>query len=291
MKRWFPFKRKSHSRPVRSGANGRRMTGVVTDLTPKTQLVLKSIAAFAILIVTICVSWWLFQTYYFGSQRLFSLRNVHENVVITTGKTLTPDLIREVLGLREGINLFSLPIRQKRCELLEQAPNIRDISIVRRMPDKIQITITEREPIARVGANGRVVDEEGVVFIRYAGTGGLPMIKGNDGLAQVKPGDRLHGSEMAAVNLVHNAMRPECRIRLLVVDTTREDYLLLTLFDHRQAKFAWNGMKDNAKETVVRMQRQLDQLAMAMESEIGHSCLLWDATQSGRIFGTPTNFD
>jgi len=231
--------------------------------------------------------WKLFENYYFRSQKLFVLRNLSRNVTITTGKTLTPDLVCEVLGIREGINLFSLPIELKRRELLDQAPNIRDISIVRRMPDKLAITIIEREPIARVGSNGRVVDEEGVVFVRYAGTGGLPIVKGSDEFAQIKPGDRLHGMNMAAVQLVNCSLRPECRLRLLVVDTSKDDYLFLTLSDHRQAKLAWDGMQDDEKDTEVKMQKQFDKLAKAMDSEIGRPCQLWDATHPGRIFATP----
>ncbi len=289
---WFPLKkRKDKARLGRFAVGGRRVTGVVTDLPAGVTFALGLAAFLVFLGVGVWGCWSLFESYYFRSQHLFVLKDLRNNVTITTGKTLTPDLVCEVLGLREGVNLFSLAISQKRNELLEQAPNIRDISIVRRMPDKMSITIIEREPIARVGSNGRVVDEEGVVFIRYAGTGGLPMIKGADGFLQLKPGDRLHGNEMAAVRLVHNAMRPECRLRLLVLDTTKEDYLLLTLSDHRQAKFAWDGMQDEGKNTVARMQRQFDQLAQAMESEIGRPCLLWDATHPGRIFGMPPGIE
>lgn len=281
------FFRKGKARPSRFSFNNRRVTGVVTGLPRGVKVPLfllvfvMGVAGFG------WGSWELFETYYFRSQKLFVLRDLRNNVTITTGKTLTPDLVCEVLGLREGINLFSLKIEQKRQELLEQAPNIRDITIIRRMPDKINITIIEREPIARVGSNGRVVDDEGVVFIRYAGTGGLPMIKGDDEFAQIKPGDRVHGNEMAAVRLVSNSLRPECRLRILVLDTTKEDYLLLTLSDHRQAKFAWDGMQDEEKNTEAKMQKQFDQLAKAMESDIGRPCLQWDATHPGRIFGTP----
>ena len=99
--------------------------------------------------------------------------------------------------------------------------------------------------------------------------------------------DRIHGNEMAAVRLVNNSLRPECRLRMLVLDTTKDDYLLLTLSDHRQAKFAWDGMQDEEKNTETKMQKQFDQLAKSMESDIGRPCLQWDATHPGRIFGTP----
>ncbi|MEI7899436.1 MAG: FtsQ-type POTRA domain-containing protein [bacterium] len=284
--KWKFFKR-DKARPSRFALSNRRVTGVVTDL-PRGMKVSLFLLVFTIgVAVSGWGSWKLFETYYFRSHTLFVLRDLRNSVTITTGKTLTPELVCEVLGIREGINLFTLKIEQKRQELLEQAPNIRDITIVRRMPDKINITIIEREPIARVSANGRVVDEEGVVFIRYAGTGGLPMIKGDDEFAQIKPGDRVQGNEMAAVRLVNNTLRPVCRLRILVVDTTKEDYLLLTLSDHRQAKFAWDGMQDEKKDTEAKMQKQFDHLEKAMENEMGRGRLMWNAMLPGRIFAMP----
>jgi cell division septal protein FtsQ len=281
------FFKRTNARPGKLASGNRRVTGVVTGLPSGVKLALGLLALAGGVALASTVGWKLFETYYFRSKQLFVLRDLRTSVSITTGKTLTPDLVCEVMGLREGVNLFSIAIDQKRRELMEQAPNIRDISIVRRMPDKVAITIIEREPIARVGSNGRVVDEDGVVFVRYADTGGLPMIKGSDLLSQVKPGDRLRGKEMAAVKLVSNALRPASRLRLLVLDAAKDDYLLLTLSDHRQAKIAWDGMSDDEKDTEAKMQRQFDQLAMAMESEIGRNCLMWDATHPGRIFATP----
>ncbi len=266
---------------------GRRVTGVVTELPAGVKFALTLLVCLVVLSFGVWGVWTLFNAYYFRSRSLFVLRDLRNDVTITTGKTLTPDLVCEVLGLREGVNLFSIPIDRKRLELLEQAPNIRDITIVRRMPGKLNITIVEREPIARVGSNGRVVDGEGVVFIRYAGTGGLPLIKGADGFAQIKPGERLRGNELAAVRLIGNTLRPECKLRLLAVDAAKADYLLLTFSDYRQAKFAWDGMADEQKDTVAKMQSHLDNLADAMNSEIGRPHVMWDATLPSRIFAMP----
>ena len=284
--KWGFFKR-GKSRTSRFALGSRRVTGVVTDLPGWVKVALALAVCAAVLAGGAWGGWALFNAYYFRGQELFVLRDVRNNVAITTGKTLTPDLVCEVLELKEGKNLFSIPIEQKRRELLEQAPNIREITSVRRMPDKMKITIIEREPIARVGSNGRVVDEEGVVFIRYAGTGGLPMIKGSDEFSQIKPGERLRGTEMAAVRLVNNTLRPECKLRLLAVDAAKEDYLLLTFSDYRQARFAWEGMQDEQKNTAAKMQFHFDNLAKAMESVIGKPRLMWDATLPGRIFAMP----
>jgi cell division protein FtsQ len=287
----FGFFKRSSASPGKVASGNRRVTGVVTGLPGGVKLALWALAAACGAALLAAACWKLFGAYYCRSNELFALKDLRTGVVITTGKTLTPDLVCEVMGLREGVNLFSIDIDQKRHELMEQAPNIRDISIVRRMPDKIAITIIEREPIARVGSNGRVVDEEGVVFVRYADTGRLPMIRGSDVLAQVKPGDRLRGIELAAVKLVTSSLRPDGRLRLLVLDAAKDDYLLLTLSDHRQAKIAWEGMTDEEKDTEAKMQLQFDRLALAMESEIGRGCLMWDATHPGRIFAVPPGVD
>lgn len=277
---------KGKKRGNRLMKSGRRVTGVVTDLPASVKLTAAFMACVVVLLLGVWGVWKLFIAYYFKGQSLFVLRDLRSSVVIVTGRTLTPDLICEKLGLREGVNLFSIPIEEKRRELLEQAPNIREISIVRRMPDKLAITIVEREPIARVGSHGRVVDKEGVVFIRYAGTGGLPLIKGTE-FSQIKPGERLHGNELAAVRLIHSTLRPECSMRLLAVDASKEDYLLLTFSDYRQAKFAWRGMANDLKEPDVLMQRHFDNLAKAMESEIGKPRMMWDATLPDRVFAMP----
>lgn len=289
--KWKIFKRKTTPSLRRASANGRRMTGIQTGvhLPPKIKF---GLIIFSVLMATWLIAhggWALFSHYYFKTAPIFELRDLRQNITVHTGKTLTPEVICGVLGLREGVNVFDLPIEQKRIELMERAANIRNITIVRRMPNKLIITIIEREPIARIGitgTEGRVVDEEGVVFNRNAGIGALPFIKGADNLAHLKPGDRLHGMAMSAVRLVVSAQRPEVRLRLLELDTVKEDYLLLTFSDHRQAKFAWDGMDDDEKDTTSRMQAHFDELGTFMESEAGRICLMWDARVQGRIAAT-----
>ncbi|MEI7945670.1 MAG: FtsQ-type POTRA domain-containing protein [bacterium] len=289
--KWNIFKNKPTPQQGRAPANGRRVTGVQTgvEIPPKFKFAL---IIFSVILSTLLLchgGWSAFNYYYFGSSKLFELRNLRHTITVNTGKTLTPEVIYGVLGLKEGENVFELPIEQKRKELMERTANIRDISIVRRMPNKLIITIIEREPIARVGISGtegRVVDEEGVVFNRNAGIGALPFIKGADNIAGLKPGDRLHGMAMSAVRLVINAQRPEVRLRLLELDTVREDYLMLTFSDHRQAKFAWDGMDDDEKDTMAKMQAHFDELGTFMESEAGRICLMWDARVQGRIAAT-----
>jgi hypothetical protein len=289
--KWTLFKSKTTPPPGRSPGTGRRVTGIQTgiELPPKVKL---GLLLMFILLTTwlVCQGGWsLFNHYYFNSSPIFTLKDLRKNVTVTTGKTLTAEVICGVLRLTEGVNVFELPIEQKRRDLLEGMANIRDLTIVRRMPNKLIITIIEREPIARIGVKGtegRVIDEEGVVFNRNAGIGALPLIKGSENIASLKPGDRLRGIDMSAVRLVNCAQRPEVRLRLLELDTVKDDYLLLTFSDHRQAKFAWEGMDDDEKDTFAKMQSHFDDLARLMETEAGSICLMWDARVQGRIAAT-----
>jgi len=276
-------KPKNKLEPVRD--DGRRVTGVATELPFAVRLGLKC-GAFVLALGVLCFGGKvLFTQYYHRAPGVFVMSDVRRDVTITTGKTLTPDFFHDVWGLKDNMNPFSLSIQDERKKLMAFAPNIKDMKIVRYLPDKMTISVTEREPIARigVGTDGRVVDEEGIVFSRYAGVGGLPLITGSDTLLLTHPGDRLRDIPMAAVRLVYSMQRPEVRLRLLEVRVVRDDYLNLTMSDHRQAKFAWGGMEDEDKDTVRQMQKHFDELAGYMDSELGKHCLVWEARVPGRI--------
>lgn len=281
------FKRKRRGRKgtrLSSGWSG--LSGVFNELPRGTRLLMSVAGGAVALLVASLATWWLFNYYYYKCGGIFELDNLRDNITIVTGTTLTEELICEVVGLHEGVNLFDIPIDQRRQELIEQAPNIKSMSITRTLPRNMSITVIEREPIAKVGDEGKVVDNEGVVFVRYAQTGGLPLITGSDSLSLIKQGDRLSHVEAAALRVVESLQRPTCGLRLLVADVSRDDYMLLTFDNHRQAKLCWHGMNDEKLDTRAQMEAQLDMLDKLMNSEVGSSCLMWDARVPGRIAAT-----
>lgn len=279
-------KKKSPSRL--EGSSKRRRTGNIPEIPRGLRYALETIAAVVLLFL---VGWGCKALFYlyFKTNPQFKLRNLHQDVQILTGKTVTPDLVVQAFGLKEGKNLFDANIEEGAKRFMI-TPNIRDITITRELPGKLNITILEREPIARVNVKqqGWVVDEDGVIFVRYVGTANLPMIILSDEYAQAKQGDQLNGLERAAVRVVKSLMRPECSTRLLELDARKSDYLTLMFRDFRKAKFAWKGM-DNpcSDEGDAALALQLDRLVKSMNSEIGRSRQFWDATQSGRIFAMP----
>lgn len=277
------FLKRKKGRGGRGSAAGRRMTGVQRELPVGVSFALKAAVGILIAIALLVGVGKIFQNYYFHGDDLFVLRDLHNSVSITTGKTLKADLVCEILGLKKGVNLFSIPIEAKRREMLERAPNIRSMEIVRQLPDKISVSIVERDPVARVGRSGQVVDEEGVVFVCYAGTGTMPFIKGSDATLEFVPGDRLHGLDKAAIQVVMEGLRPQSRMRLAMVDASKSDYLLLTLIDNRQAKLAWEGMGRGGPNATERLRRQMDELEKVLESEIGKASRVFNATIPGRV--------
>ena len=163
-------------------AGGRRTTGV-RELPPAARFLLVWGGCLLGTVLLLYGSWTLFKNYYFKTRSLFVISDVHKDVTITSGKMIKPDLILERFGISNGVNQFSVDIDQRREDLM-QTPNIRDVRIKRTLPDKLDVTIVEREPVARIsaGARGLVSDETGVIFMRYADIAMLPVIRVSDEL-------------------------------------------------------------------------------------------------------------
>ncbi len=208
---------------------------------------------------------------------------VLRRLTIVTGTTMNEMLVREYLGLHEGMPLFDLDIERRRQDLLSDAPNIRSITITRRLPSRMEVRIVEREPVGRVGRSGQVIDSEGVIFPRYVGVDHLPVLTGLEGI-EVQPGARLDGLGLAAVHLLAALTRPELSLPVATVDLSHPDYLQLSLADQRLVKLCWKGMETSSVEARNALVRRLQKLLAAMA--VAPQRRVWDATvaDESRIF-------
>ncbi|MFO7937672.1 MAG: FtsQ-type POTRA domain-containing protein [Kiritimatiellia bacterium] len=229
--------------------------------------------------------------YYRGQGTLFVIEDVAENVIIDTGRAVTPDLVKMFLGITNGVHLFSIDVNDKRDNLLKNRPGIKDITIKRVLPDHMVVTVIERKPVARVGREGEVVDEEGVVFARSSrNTFYLPLIcreKVEHKTESPMPGEKLQGMDMAAVMLATSLFRPECNSRIERIDTSSSRYLYLTFDDGREASIAWENMTECTPVSQKKMIQQFDRLISCMETDVGKVHHLWNAQHSDRIYGRP----
>jgi hypothetical protein len=202
-----------------------------------------------------------------------------------------PDIITLYFGLTNGANLATIPFAELRDKLLGRIPNIADLKIERRLPNRVTITVVEREPAVRITTlkgradSGRVADLEGVVFPFSSNVSALPVIRE----ATATPaGKRLTGMAAAAVRLVEEAALPELAdLSVLEVDTTHADYLLVTLGDYSRARIAWDRMCEDTRASRTSLTNQLTRLSKAIATRVITQPTLWHATDygsPGRVF-------
>ena len=227
--------------------------------------------------------------------------DVARQVTVTAGQNVKPEVIRESFGLTNGCNLAEIDFRRKRDETLAKIPNIRALTVTRHLPDRVDIVLEEREPVARLNvlddkgvarrtATGRVVDHEGVVFVRQAGTQMMPTIFERDG-SHTKPGQRLKGRALAALRLLEYC-RDGAAAELAIqrVDATRPDDLFAILGDYSQANIAWEGMDAPTAATQAAMEKQIDYFVKAYRTRLAvpsngiMSAVVWHATEPGVIY-------
>lgn len=113
---------------------------------------------------------------------LFTIRNVE----VTGGYV---SMIIDPAKLPRNILFF--PIDTVRNQILKDYPLVRSVTIRRRYPSTIIITITQRTPFAVVGRDNEIyaIDEEAVVLGKYPTTKDLPTV--SIPLPPMQPGDRI----------------------------------------------------------------------------------------------------
>jgi cell division protein FtsQ len=88
-----------------------------------------------------------------------------DNIDVTGMENVTKAQIMEVMGADIGRNIFFIPLAQQKAQL-EQIPWVESASVMRFVPNRLQIEIRERTPIAfaRVGARISLIDAGGTLM-------------------------------------------------------------------------------------------------------------------------------
>ena len=223
-------------------------------------------------------------------ERQCCLTDAGEQVEIAAGKILKAPLFVDHFHLTNGVNLAQVPFAKLRERLIRDTPNLRDIKIVRTLPNKVRIEVIERVPVVRViGAGAKAnpnytADTEGKVFwYPRRDTALLPIIREAKKDTSAA-GAKLSEMAMAALRLVEEAAAGEFAIlKIQEIDTFKQDYLFVTLGDSSRAKIAWEDMANNTKASRDSLRRQLTRLSQAMKSNVASGTKLWNATD----WGTP----
>ena len=223
------------------------------------------------------------------------IRDMASQVEITSGKMVRPGTIAEIFGLKVGANLAKIDFAAKREDVLKSIPNIRNIRITRRLPNKVVIAAEERTPIARMGfrgdrsITGRVVDADGMVFDCMRGTQTLPTMR-EPGKPGSQRGTFVRGRTLAALKLIETCRSPEfLELGVLEVDTSKHDFLVVTLGNYSRVKILWDEMDESAASGLTPTARKdllnrLTLLRNTIRSKVTPDAVIWNATIPGRIF-------
>ena len=232
----------------------------------------------------------------------FRVQDTAIDVVVTSsGVNVIPEIITFHFGLTNGANLATIPYEEKTRELIARNPNIRSISIERRLPHRVLVDVKEREPAAHLAAvkgskaTGLVVDYDGVVFRTFKAPSQLPVMR-ESAETRHTPGQRLEGHAYAALQLVHvladaaegKSGAPElAALRVREINTSKKDYLLVTLDDYSTAEIAWEHMGEESEVAQKSLLRQLVHLSQAIATRLTPRSTRWIVTEyekGGRVY-------
>ncbi len=112
----------------------------------------------------------------------------------------------------EGKNIFSVDLKELHRRLQTQYPNVEDLKVYRRFPDKIYIVAKRRDPVAVFSSRGKdmVIDEQGYAIAFDAkGYPDLPTINGVKLEQQPVLGKHLNSKEIEIALRIMRLMREQ----------------------------------------------------------------------------------
>ncbi len=178
-------------------------------------------------------------------------------IAVQTDGTLQREQVLKTAELREGLNIFSVNLAQVH-DRLQQLPQIDEVQVERKMPNEIDIQITERKPIAWITSEKSVADpfasdaaflvdargilmKEKKLLPEYLA---LPLITGCSSEALV-PGKAVDSFEAkAALELLRLTTTSfmQTRFQIREVDVAKGYCLLVTDKNHTQVMFGFEKL-------------------------------------------------
>ena len=187
------------------------------------------------------------------------------DIRVSTDGLLTRLQVLEIMEIEEGRNIFSIDLAKARTAL-DALPQVERLEVRRILPDRIDIRISERQPVAWVAkaadselglnSGAYLVDTRGYVMrMRKVMPEhlALPIITGVV-MEDVAPGQKLPTSEaLAALELIRASVE-DVRWQPRVVDVSKGYCLVVT--DQRRAKITFGF--DNIEGQLSRLRQLID---------------------------------
>jgi cell division septal protein FtsQ len=175
-----------------------------------------------------------------GAQRMYEKlfadneRFLIERLDVVSDGKLRVEHVRQFAHIEEGMNLFAVDLQQVR-DSLAAVPLVADVEVRRRLPDTLEVRISERVAIARLGDESTgypmAMDREGVVLGPGAVSAHLPFISGFR-MAGLRPGVQVdHPAVKTALEIVELCDTPQYSrfLKVARIDVGGTDHLDLRL--------------------------------------------------------------
>ncbi|HET7511136.1 MAG TPA: FtsQ-type POTRA domain-containing protein [Chthoniobacterales bacterium] len=180
-------------------------------------------------------------------------------IAIRTDGTLQRDQVLQNAGLREGLNIFSVNLAQVH-DRLEKLGQVDEVQVERRLPNEIDITITERKPIAwitsergitdpfasdaafLVDARGNLMKEKQLLPEYLA----LPVITGcsDEALAAGKTVSSFEAKAALELLRLTTTSFMQTRFQIREIDVSKGYCLLVTDKNHVQVSFGFDQLEE-----------------------------------------------
>jgi cell division protein FtsQ len=131
------------------------------DFQRITSWILKGVIAIDLVCIALLISGWGWR--YMTSLNNLSLREIRVSGLHVMGK----EELRRLAGVRWGENLLKIDVKRV-CNNIKRDPWIADVAVKKVFPDKVDIKVEERKPIAAIdmGRYFYLMDIKGEVFLR-----------------------------------------------------------------------------------------------------------------------------
>src|SRR5712691_10973303 len=178
-------------------------------------------------------------------------------IAIRTDGTLQRDQVLKAGGLQEGLNIFSVNLARVH-DRLQQLPQIDEVQVERKMPNEVDIRITERKPIAWITSEKQIADpfaSEAAFLVDARGVLmkekkllpeylGLPLILGcaSESLEAGKTVASLEAK--AALELLRLSTRSfmQTRFQIREIDVSKDYCLVVTDKNHSRVTFGFDNL-------------------------------------------------
>ncbi|MBA4386914.1 MAG: hypothetical protein C0404_02970 [Verrucomicrobia bacterium] len=244
------------------------------------------------LLIALCVLVWFGLTSAWNALYSQNGRYTITQVEIRGARVISPDRIKQLTGVKEGLNIFALSggtnsLRKIRRDFLEVQHGVKSFEISRQLPGKIRICIEERVPVAILGFKGdKVIDSQGHVFGHRAGMPEMPFVSGYKG-PKLQPGSVMQGPLVTAalqvVDFCDDDPRLGLRLDSIELGEDRIDLKVLYEGELKDVRLTWKNMSRRDPESKRGLADKLGRLVQLMKTEEGRKGTIFDCTLDDNI--------